>query len=275
MQTMQRTISGCVVLLVCCAACGDAERGGTLPWSDQRTQVIDTRRNVEDVEPPRGDACLAYAEPADDEACIRPQERCGTQAADVIVDERGRLVDVICYPAEGSVSVAEVGAADGNIAQQQNNSVLVLDGADDGVDLQGDLKVDANNVVVYGEGPDVSVIGGDVVIDGNNTLIRGVRIQGGVTVQFNDAVFALCVIEGNLTVTGNNTRFVGCDVFGDVVVQGNNTAFYGTGFGGSYEASGRNTECVDNFTFADDGDHSLSEQELAASTPFDCAPDAS
>ncbi len=243
--------------------CGDGgARSHEVPWGDNRAEVISPDRTISTFAPIAGDECLAY-EGATQDVCIRPQEVCGAEAADVIVDERGEVLDVICYPNEETVTVDEIEAEQGNIAQNENNAVLVLDEVDDGVDLEGNLDVDANNVVIYGGGPDVSVISGDVTVDGNNTLIRGVRIQGDVNVVKNDSVFVYCVIEGNLTISANNTRLLGCDVFGDIRITGNNTELAADRIAGKIENDGKNLSCASNRSFEDrDENMRVSDDEL-------------
>ncbi len=264
MQKQQQLATFSFLLLA--LGCGDGgARSHTVPWGDNRTEVIATDRTVSSFAPISGDDCLPY-EGAEQDACIRPQEVCGKEAADVVLDERGEVIDVICYPSEETVTVDQIEAESGNIAQNDNNAVLVLDGVDDGVDLEGDLSVDANNVVVYGAGPDVSVISGEVTVDGNNTLIRGVRIQGDVNVVKNDAVFLFCVIEGNLTISANNTRVLGCDVYGDVIITGNNTELSADRFAGDVSSDGKNLSCDSNRSFEDkDGDLHITEDELGDS----------
>jgi hypothetical protein len=247
---------------------GGGARSHEVPWEDDRTQVLTPDRTISSFTPTTGDGCLPY-EGVEEDVCIRPQEVCGEEAADVVLDERGEVLDIICYPAGETVTVEQIEAEAGNIAQNENNAVLVLDGAEDGVDLDGDLAIDANNVVVYGAGPDVSVISGDVTVDGNNTLIRGVRIQGNVNVLQNDAIFLFCVIEGNLTIPANNTRVLGCDVYGDVIITGNNTELASDRLAGDLSNSGMGLSCDSNKSFEDkNGDLQVSEDELGGD--FEC-----
>ncbi len=273
-STQQKRLATFSFLLLAlgCGALGCGGDGGArshdVPWGDARTQVITPDRTISNFSPVTDDECLPYEDGAKD-VCIRPQEVCGEEAADVILDERGEVIDVICYPAGETVSVEQVEAAAGDIAQNQNNAVLVLDEVDDGVDLEGNLSVDANNVVVYGAGPDVSVISGDVTVDGNNTIVRGVRIQGDVNIVKNDNVFLFCVIEGNLTITGNNTRILGCDVYGDVTIVGNNTELASDRFAGDVSSTGSGLSCESNRYFDDkNGDFRVSDDELG--DVFEC-----
>jgi hypothetical protein len=255
--------------LTVCACGGDGTRTAAAPWANQRTQVIDTQGQIKDVAPAIAPTDCVYAGQGD--VCIQPQDECGDNAADIIVNDKGEALDYICYPPEDQISVEDVEKAEGDIKQNQNGSVIVLDDVDDGVDLNGDVDVDANNVVIYGEGPDTSLISGSINIDGNNTIVRGVRIQGDVEIVKNNAVLTLCVIEGNLTISANNARMSNCQVFGEITVTGNNTEFYGNKFGHALTGSGQNVGCEDNLLVTDaDTDLQFSDAEIAAGTPAAC-----
>jgi hypothetical protein len=251
------------VLALAAVGCGGGGgvRAHSVPWEDDRAQVIDANRDVEQLAPGASDSCLPIE---GEDACVTREEACGADvAADVVLDENGKIASVVCYPRGESLSVEEVEAADGNVAQNQNDSVIVLDGLDDDVDIDGDLAVDANNVVIYGEGPDVSVVSGDVAVDGNNIIVRGVRIQGDVEVLANNAVFLLCVIEGDVVVSGNNAILSSCDIHGKLTITGNNTQLTGNRVGGELADNGKNTVCADNHAAVDaDEDGTFSDAEL-------------
>ena len=248
---------------------------GPFPYDDGSTVVIGPDGPTDEGATPAGDDCFDV-----DGVCVQPQEYCGDRGtADVIVDDQGKVLDVICYPTDAGntdVFFVDESAPDDRVlvddsasADVGNNDVLVLDGAPDGDDIEGTLDVDANNVVVYGDGPDVSVVGGDVNVTKNNLVVRGVRVRGNVEVEFNDAKFVLCVIEGNVTITGNNTTIAACDIFGDVQIEGNNTVLVDCRIAGEVQIVGSNTECAGNISFTDsDDDFVVSESELGA--PIEC-----
>lgn len=238
--------------------CG-VESGATgVPWSPERTLVLDADRSTTTIAG-QSDDCLEYKS-----ECLKPKDVCGELAADVVLDAQGKVLDYLCYPAEATLTVEELSEKQGDIAQNENNSVLVLDDADDGVDVEGDLSVDANNVVIYGSSPNTSVISGSLTLDGNNALVRGVRIQGDVTVLKNDVVLAFCVIEGNLVIEGNNAELLACDVLGSVTVLGNNAKLYGDRIAGPLTISGK-AECKDSVSFVDtDADRVVDATELGA-----------
>lgn len=257
-------VSGLVI-----AACDDGGSGAlssSRPWEGDRAAVISLDGTVSEYDPGAAGECL----PSSSDECIDPVQRCGQGiASDVLVDENGKVIDVLCYPDVPTTTVEEIEANDGDIAQNDNNAVIVLGGEDGDVDLEGDLDVDANNVIIYGDGPDVSSMSGNLTVDGNNTIVRGVRIQGNVQIVKNDAVLLFCVIEDNLTITANNTRISGCDVYGDVKVTGNNTKVAGSRLGGELEVEGKGTDCSDSFSFSDQ-DQSLSIEDAERLGPIEC-----
>jgi hypothetical protein len=245
--------------------CGDElTPSSKVPWSDQTTRVLDADRNVVTLSGSTSEgACLDYQG-----QCLKSQDKCGELAADVVLDASGKVLDYLCYPAESTLTVEQLETKQGDIAQNENNSVIVLDELDDGVDIEGDVSVDANNVVIYGSSPDTSVISGSLTLDGNNALVRGVRLQGDVTILKNDAVLAFCVIEGNLVIEGNNAQVLACDVLGSVTIRGNNAKLHGDRIAGALTA-GKNAECRDNVAFTDvDADHSVDAAELGS--PLGC-----
>jgi hypothetical protein len=193
--------------------------------------------------------------------CSEVESRCGDRAAaDLIVDADGNVVDVICYKQEVNVDVAEVDVIQS--AEAGNNTVLVLDDVDDGLDVEGDVTISGNNAIIYGSGPDTSVIGGTVDIQKNNAVVRGVRILEDVTITKNNAQLAFCVIEGDLIITGNNATLAECVVFGKVTLKGQNTVLVQNHFTQD-TVSGFNLTCNGNQVFEDqDDDFTLDEADL-------------
>jgi hypothetical protein len=250
--------------------CSGGTRSHEVPWQDDDVTVIDSTRNLDELESSESNECLDLGGP---DECITREEKCGADvAADVVLDEAGHVVTVVCYPEAETLTAEEIEAADGNVEQNQNNEVIVLDDVDDGVDIEGDLSVDANNVVIYGEGPDVSVVSGDVNVDGNNIIVRGVRIQGNVEVLANNAVFLLCVIEGDVRIIGNNAILTSCDIHGSVTVVGNNTQLTGNRVDGEFTDNGQNTICENNYTAQDaNGDLLITDDEVGEALA--CAAD--
>jgi hypothetical protein len=265
MKQQKSMMIGALLALGTTACDSGGARSHEVPWSDDRTHVIDAEGNVTELEAAVGDDCLDL----DNDVCIRPQDECDGRAAEVVLDARGELLEVICYPEEEILSVEQIAAQDGNVEQNQNNSVIVLDGVADGADIEGDLSVDANNVVIYGEGPENSLIEGDVEVDGNNIIVRGVHIQGGVEIIANNAVFLHCVIEGDVSIAGNNAVLSACDVLGNLQITGHNAHVSGNRVTGELSDDGKNTICEENLA-ATDADHDgvLSEAEIGE--PIGC-----
>jgi UDP-3-O-[3-hydroxymyristoyl] glucosamine N-acyltransferase len=232
-----------------------------VPWgNDDTASVIDGHGAVTTYSIPEADGCIG----PDAVGCVSPRADCEA-GAEVVLGHDGQAIETVCYPKGDTLTVEEIEAQSGNVAQNQNNAVVALDAADDGADIEGDLAVDANNVVVYGKDPATSVIAGDVNVDGNNIIVRGVRIQGDVTIAANNAVFLHCVIEGNLVVTANNAVIAACDVFGSVELRGNNTKLAGNHLVGNLSDRGKNSHCEDNLSAHDtNGDFVLQSSELGA-----------
>lgn len=228
------------------AAIGDDDdfgrsRAGVLPFGRYAT--------------PEEDGCIEWrgkdGKKGVEVKCLRPQEDCGRGGtADVIVDADGDVLAVICYP-NRDYDVLVI--PDGPVASPVlgNNSVIVLDGEDDGADIEGDLLIEGNNVIVYGAGPDRSVLGGSLQIDKNNAIVRGVRIEGDVWITKNNASIIDCVIEGDLTISGNNVNLGLCEVWGRISVEGNNAVLVSNLIAGDQVVSGKNLRCNDNFRFSD------------------------
>ena len=260
-----------IALLATCllwlAGCGSTTPPSDLPYDTDTTTVIGGVDNPgglawQAVSTPNGDACVNL-----DSVCAQPQKECGDDGtADVLLDDNGAVVDVICYPT-GGVSVE---AFDGDVHKVGNDVVLVFDDKPDGVDVDGDVKIDGNNVTLYGHGPDVSVIGGNLNIDKNNALVRGVRVQGDVIIDKNNPSMVDCVIEGDLTIKGNNVSIALCEVWGKLVIEGNNAVLVSNKFAHAPEVSGENLVCSDNVAFNDANvDHMVSDSELGG--PITCS----
>ncbi|MET0282937.1 MAG: hypothetical protein ABW352_00645 [Polyangiales bacterium] len=239
-----------LVTLTTALGCDDGHAGG-VPW-EGRTQVVQQRDSSSDAEVSR---CIEF----EGGSCEEARAECASGAVDIALDRNGKLLDVLCYPAAPTWSVEDLAAHEGNIAQRENNTAIVLDGGDQGVDIRGDVSVDANNVVLYGEDPSVAILDGSLTLDGNNALVRGVRITGDVSVLKNDVTLAFCVIEGSLTVSANNLRLLGCEVHGAVNITGNNARLIGNGVAGAL-TPGKNADCVENRALSDadqDGTYDL------------------
>jgi hypothetical protein len=230
------------------AACGsDATARPQLPYASNETALIGGADNADELlvrtyKTPDGNDCI----PLDDNVCAMPQSDCGDNgAADVLVNEHGAVVDVICYPTDG----VSVDTFDGEVKDVGNNVVLVIDDIDDGIDVEGDVTIDGNNVTLYGHGPETSVIGGDLHLDKNNALVRGVRVEGNVTIDKNNPSIVDCVIQGDMLIRGNNVSLALCEVWGKLTIEGNNAILVGNRFAVPPAITGQNTICNRNVAF--------------------------
>jgi hypothetical protein len=271
---MQRDWVLLVVCLGALAGCaGDEQTRPRLPYATDKTTVIGDFDNPDDSarfqtwSTPDGAECINL-----DDACVKPQDVCGDDgAADVLLNERREAVDVICYPTDG-VAIEDL---EGEVEDVGNDVVLVLDDADDGVDVQGDVTIDGNNVTLWGHGPDNSVIGGDLAIEKNNAVVRGVRIQGDLVITKNNASLVDCVIEGDVTIAANNTSIALCVVWGTLTIEGNNTVLVGNRLAASPTIAGNETTCNGNVAFTDDNeDHTVEDDELGDVIECSSKPEA-
>jgi hypothetical protein len=220
------------------AACGgSSEQAATAPPANQYTS-----------EP--GKTVTVGAGPTAGTVTSEPQKECGpNMRADVVVDSSGKVVEVLCYPASSNPTPIE---DQGNVdLGKENKGVVAIDGANDGVDV-GSIDSKGNNVVVYGQGPGVSIIGGDVKADGNNFAMRGVTVKKDVTIKGNNAALVLCVIEGNLTIEGNNATVADCSVLGKITINGSNNTLVANEVGNGIEVSEtQNLVCDANVVWND------------------------
>jgi len=267
-----------LIVMLSLAGCGDDDSSNPYPWDLGETRVIGgTDENGDPFDNPDPNSSPTGAAPVGvfgescelDEACEAPLQQCADgETADVIVGENGEVLDVLCYPVRDS-TVVILGDDVVEDPELGNNTVVVIDGADDGVDIDGDIAITGNNVVLHGEGPDVSVISGNVDIAKNNAIVRGVRIQGDVTLSMNNTSLVWCVIEGDLNITMNNTSVALCEVWGNVNIIGLNTVFVSNAVQGDQPVSGKNLLCNDNHRFVDaDDDGVIDEDEIGE--PIEC-----
>jgi hypothetical protein len=201
--------------------------------------------------------------------CVDLSKECApTDKVDVILDKKGTVVGVVCYPT-GSAPVSSAESRPPTGRTFANGEVVVLDDVADGDDINGNVDVDSNNVTLWGNGPDVSVINGNVVISKNNGVIRGVRVKGDVTLAGNNAALLLSVVEGNVIVPGNNNVVASCDVHGDVKISGQNAVLASNRIAGKIEDKGSGLLCSENVALDDkNGNKQFDEGEAGA--PLTC-----
>ena len=179
--------------------------------------------------------------------------------ADIIIDENGNVIDVICYPPPDDGTPLEEITPDGegNVTLEQNESgaVLTFDEASNGTPLEGDLKLEAERTTLYGNGIDETILNGNVEIESNNSRVRGLTIQGNVVFikNSNNSALALCKIEGNLQIHSNGTTVASCEVFGNVQADGNDLNLVNVGVQGNWEVNDGAT-CNGCYSFSDESD---------------------
>ncbi|HEY1100091.1 MAG TPA: hypothetical protein VGF99_14235, partial [Myxococcota bacterium] len=197
------------------AACGPRQlalaEGTDAPYDDDRVSVIGTDADGNPIrgstQSLAGDDCILLG---DD--CITPEaagdfcEREGGPYDVLVVD--GVVVDIVCYPpaADGNDPTVEVvGDGDIDVPQNENNTTITFGEDTDGTPIEGDLVIDGNNVAVYGNGVEETVLVGNVVLDGNNVRLRGLTIDGDLTLAKNNLAVMFVKVTGSITIVGNNS----------------------------------------------------------------------
>lgn len=246
-------VTAVVGLVVACGGSESSElTGNNTPYtSDPNKTVVvggGTTTGGSAAQTVSGNACIKLPSGV----CVNAKECAVDERRDVIVDSAGKVVSVVCYPANATPTVVD---SQGNVmlGKTGNNEVVAIDGAADGVDIAGDVTSRGNNVTVYGQGSDVSMIGGNVNAEGNGFALRGVTVKGNVEVSGgNNAVLVLCVIEGDVIITGNNTVIAECSILGNVTINGVNTVLVGNEVGrGVSLTDAKNTVCDGNVVWTD------------------------
>jgi hypothetical protein len=258
-----------VAFLGCGGGDSTTDTTQTKPYDDGKTVVIGGKGGPSTFDSGQGAQCIDVG----NGVCISAQKECGDgKKADVIVNGKGEVIDIVCYP---SNTHEEVDIDNGPIKNDKNDNknVYLLDNKDDGVDVTGDVEINGNNVVVFGYGPDVSVIGGNLSIPKNDSIVRGVRVKGNVKVTGNNVKIVFCAIEGTLTIEGNNATIAGCDLFGDIKLVGQNAVFVYNRIQKFKELSGNGLVCNDNTQFEDkDKNNLVSTAELGGPVACKVSP---
>ncbi|MCB9638398.1 MAG: hypothetical protein H6727_05740 [Myxococcales bacterium] len=169
-----------------------------------------------------------------------------------IVRNKDKVVAVLCYP--DATKQEDVIQADGpGIGTVNGNGRIVTFGpSTDGTPLEGDVSLQGNNNVLYGNGPGATVLKGDVQFNGNNGRTRSLTIQGNLTLQGNNFGVVRVVVEGDLIVRGNNSVFADVVVFGRISIEGNNHSLLLVRAAGDVTLVGKGFACTDTYRFQDD-----------------------
>lgn len=226
------------------------EQSDVIVVSSGETFVV-TRDGAPDECVQAGDVCVDVTE-AEGQYCADE----GAQA-DVVVDEQGEVVTVICYPPrDGSTQVEELEPdEDGNLEVEQSESgaVLTFTPESDGVVIQGDLTLESERTTLFGNGSDRTLLGGDLVVASNNSRVRGVTVEGDVsyTTNANSSALMFSKIHGDLTVNANGFSAASVQVFGNVNVTGNGATLVGIGVQGEWNVN-PGSECEGCYSFEDE-----------------------
>jgi hypothetical protein len=193
---------------------------------------------------------MSFDDGCDTQLCRTALERCGRQAyADVVVDDVGDVLDVVCYP--GALRVQEVSEFPADALIIDSDSVVVFDSMDDGADVLSDVRVTENQVVLYGQGADVSILGQSLDLDGPGTVVRALRVRGDLTIDGNGAKLSLVEVDGALTINGDRATVSESVVHGPVHLIGNDTVLGRNLLQGVDHLSGSNLICHLNQRFDD------------------------
>lgn len=250
-------VSGSAVLVACGGSDAAAPGGNDTPYTSDpdKTVVLGDGKGGSVSATPVGSDCITTAAGE----CVKPQDKCKPgERADVIVDSNGKLLEIVCYPATSNPTPVD---GQGNVELgKDNKGVVSVDGADDGVDIAGDVSSSGNNVTVYGQGPGVSVIGGDVTASGNNFALRGVTVKQDVTITGNNATLVLCAIDGDVVIVGNNAVIAECIIKGKVSIKGNNSTLVSNKVAGGIGIEGSNAICDANVAWTDTNANGVLDQ---------------
>lgn len=198
--------------------------------------------------------------------------------SDIILDENGDVIEVICYPpADDGTPVQELEPdADGNLEleQSENGAVLTFPEDTNGEVLEGDLRLSAERTTLYGNGVENTILGGNVTIESNNSRVRGLTIEGNVefTSNSNNSKMTFCRVHGNLVVPSNGATVASCQVFGNVDVTGNDATLVNIGVQGEWNVNSTAT-CEGCYSFSDD-DEDFVVADAERGDPLQCGPGA-
>ncbi len=266
-------VIACVLL---CAACGDRAVTATVGPGDD-VGYSDTV----DVVSVGGTTWIVSGEPGSDcvdlgGQCVNitdvKRQACGdpnAQADIVIVD--GKVVDVICYPPRSSGVGIETATTsqDGKVTlpQSSKDRVIIFGAETNGKPVTGDVKIDAENVSIIGNGVDKTILAGNVTMASNNSHLRGLTIEGNLVFEknANNATAAFCKVKGNLEVHSNDVIIMSCQIFGDLKVSGNGVSLLGVGVGGKLTVEGSGSTCQGVYQINDaNGDKVVQPTEKGA-----------
>lgn len=265
--------------LLLLGACGEDESPGgasvTVTEGDgdevafgEEANTVVTDEGTFIVEGDPGQECVRI----DDETCVdlgdTRDQHCGAEDAQVdVVIIDGEVAEAVCYPSQDSgVPLEEVVVeGDGTITlpQNANGAVITFDEETNGEPIEGDVQLDAERMVIFGNGIEETILAGSVTLASNNSRIRALTVEGDVEVanNANNSAVVFCRIKGSITISSNGMRLIDTEVFGDVRVDGNDATLLNVGVGGEWDVPDSAT-CRGCYSFDDeDGDFVVSDEE--------------
>ena len=208
---------------------------------DQTTDCIQIENECVDISDAKGKYC----------------DQDGAQADVVVVD--GDVVGLICYPppedAKEVIEVTPDSSGNVEVPQSGNGTVITFDEGTNGKPMEGNIVIDAERAIIYGNGPDETIIDGNLTLNSNNARVRGVTVMGNLELSSNNVAASFCEVHGNFIATGNGFTAVECQVFGNVIVSGNNGILVNIGVQGNWEVTGNGTICDGCYSFEDKNDN--------------------
>ncbi|MDX9720161.1 MAG: hypothetical protein RBU37_05410 [Myxococcota bacterium] len=249
-------------------ACGDddsaaaikvtAAPGDTVGYDDGLVVVIDGDSYVVTGDP--GEDCVMI-----DEVCVdfaKAGATCKDDAQMDVIIVDGEVQGVICYPPkDDATAISEVAVTqDGQVQIPQNvgHQVIVFDEDSNGTPIPGDVRIDAEQTSLYGNGIEETTIAGNLFVESNNSNVRSLTVDGNVeyTSNANRSGLAFCRINGDLTVLANNFVGLDCIVHGNVTVSGKNALLVGFGVAGNWDID-PTAVCDGCYSFEDSNDDGL------------------
>lgn len=251
------------VFLLALLACGRK----TAPPSSTFSAYIESRLTaITTGTPSTITVSAAHATCVDTGTCLSPaldSAYCATPAgpADLLIVD-GALKHTFCYASTSSQIITAVATNDLVIAQ--TGAVVTFNSATYNQWFGGKLDIEADNVVIYGNGPQTTLFKGDLEIHGHNVKVRGIRI-GGEVVTANPVDLAFTTIAGGADLP-SGSAVVETLIFGSLVLDGGLVAQ--SEVQGTFTVT--NSECESNRHVADiSGDGLIDQDELGS--PLECA----
>ena len=198
-------------------------------------------------------------------SCFAPTtdaDYCATPAgpADLLMVS-GALKHTFCYPSSSSQIIVVATATD--LVISQTGAVVTFNSGTYNQWFGGKLDIEADNVVIYGNGPQSTLFRGNLEVHGANAKIRGVRIGGAVVTQKPIALAFTTIAESAELPAGS--AVIATLVLGSLTLSGGLVAQ--SEVQGTFNVTA--SECESNRHVADiSGDGLIDQNELGSA--IDC-----